>query len=57
MNVDLDRAPQHTDGDWPVGPATREDLDAALEEGFASGRSPLTHEQIIAEARRDLELA
>ena len=42
--------------DWPDSFHTREELDALLEEGFASGRSEKTHEEIIAEARRELKL-
>jgi hypothetical protein len=41
-------------GDWPGTVRSRDELDSALEEGVKSGRSPLTHDEIIAEARRDL---
>lgn len=39
---------------WPNTVRTREELDAALEAGLKSGVSPLSHDEIIAEAKREL---
>lgn len=44
------------DQGWPNSIETREELEAALESGLKSGVSDLTHEDIIAEARRELGL-
>lgn len=41
--------------DWPNTVRTREDLDSALEAGLASGRSDMTWDEIIDEAKRELD--
>ena len=43
--------------DWPNAVRSREELDEALEAGLQSGRSELTHDQIIDRAKRRHGLA
>lgn len=41
--------------EWPNTVRTREELDAALEAGLNSGVSELSLDEIIAEAKRELD--
>jgi hypothetical protein len=58
--MDKPRPPSHpvvvdSSADWPNTVRSREELDSSLEAGLASGRSDMTWDEIIDEAKRELD--
>lgn len=55
MSDQKDIAQKTVADDWPDTVRTREELDAALESGFKSGRSPHTIPEIAKRVLRQIE--